>query len=52
MTVSLWIRETLGGKRTYRKPNKKIYPEGTQENRNGLFFLGGESVNTCSLYSD
>jgi hypothetical protein len=30
MTVSLWIRETVGGKRTYRKPNKKkIYREGT-----------------------
>jgi hypothetical protein len=30
MTVSLWIRETVGGKRTYRKPNKKkIYPDGT-----------------------
>jgi integrase/recombinase XerD len=30
MTVSLWIRETVGGKRTYRKPNKKrIYPNGT-----------------------
>jgi hypothetical protein len=30
MTVSLWIRETVGGKRTYRKPNKKkLYPNGT-----------------------
>jgi integrase len=30
MIVSLWIRETVGGKRTYRKPNKKkIYPNGT-----------------------
>src|SRR5271167_3370231 len=30
MTVSLWIRETVGGKRTYRKPNKKkFYPHGT-----------------------
>jgi hypothetical protein len=30
MIVSLWIRETVGGKRTYRKPNKrKFYPEGT-----------------------
>jgi hypothetical protein len=30
MTVSLWIRETVGGKRTYRKPNKKkFYPNGT-----------------------
>lgn len=30
MTVSLWIRDTVGGKRTYRKPNKKkIYPDGT-----------------------
>jgi len=30
MRVSLWIRETVGGKRTYRKPNKKkLYPEGT-----------------------
>jgi integrase/recombinase XerD len=30
MTVSLWIRETVGGKRTYRKPNKKkLYAEGT-----------------------
>ncbi|MCU1308381.1 MAG: integrase family protein [Acidobacteriaceae bacterium] len=30
MTVSLWIRERVGGKRTYRKPNKKkTYPEGT-----------------------
>jgi hypothetical protein len=25
MTVSLWIRETGGGKRTYRKPNKKKF---------------------------
>ena len=25
MTVSLWIRETVGGKRTYRKPNKKKF---------------------------
>jgi hypothetical protein len=30
MTVSLWIRETVGGKRRYKKPNKKKnYPEGT-----------------------
>ena len=30
MTVSLWIRETVGGKRRFVKPNKKkIYPEGT-----------------------
>jgi integrase len=30
MTVSLWIRETVGGKRTYRKPNKKkFYRNGT-----------------------
>lgn len=30
MTVSLWIRDTVGGKRTYRKPNKKkLYPDGT-----------------------
>jgi len=30
MTVSLWIRETVGGKRRYIKPNKKKnYPEGT-----------------------
>jgi hypothetical protein len=30
MTVSLWIRETVGGKRRFAKPNKKkIYPEGT-----------------------
>ena len=30
MTVSLWIRETVGGKRTYRKPNKKkLYPNDT-----------------------
>jgi ThiF family len=30
MTVSLWIRETVGGKRRYKKPNKKRnYPEGT-----------------------
>ncbi len=30
MIVSLWIRETVGGKRTYRKPNKKkLYPNGT-----------------------
>jgi hypothetical protein len=30
MRVSLWIRETVGGKRTYRKPNKKkLYPEDT-----------------------
>jgi len=30
MTVSLWIRETVGGKRTYRKPNKKkLYPNST-----------------------
>jgi integrase/recombinase XerD len=30
MRVSLWIRETVGGKRTYRKPNKKkLYPNGT-----------------------
>jgi integrase/recombinase XerD len=30
MTVSLWIRKTVGGKRTYRKPNKKkLYPGGT-----------------------
>jgi len=30
MTVSLWIRETVGGRRSYRKPNKKkTYPEGT-----------------------
>jgi hypothetical protein len=30
MTVSLWIRETAGGKRRYAKPNrKKKYPEGT-----------------------
>jgi hypothetical protein len=28
--VSLWIRETVGGKRRFVKPNKKkIYPEGT-----------------------
>jgi integrase/recombinase XerD len=28
--VSLWIRETVGGKRTYRKPNKKkFYRNGT-----------------------
>jgi len=25
MTVSLWIRQTVGGKRTYRKPNKKKF---------------------------
>ncbi len=30
MTVSLWIRQTVGGKRTYRKPNKKkLYPNST-----------------------
>jgi hypothetical protein len=30
MTVSLWIRETVGGKRTYRKLNKKkIYLDDT-----------------------
>ena len=30
MTVSLWVRETVGGKRKYRKLNKKrIYPNGT-----------------------
>jgi hypothetical protein len=30
MTVSLWIRQTVGGKRRFVKPNKKkIYPEGT-----------------------
>lgn len=30
MRVSLWIRETVGGKRTYKKPNKKqFYPENT-----------------------
>jgi hypothetical protein len=30
MAVSLWIRQTVGGKRTYRKPNKKkLYPNGT-----------------------
>jgi hypothetical protein len=30
MTVSLWIRQTVGGKRRYVKPNKKrIYPEST-----------------------
>ena len=30
MRVSLWIRETAGGKRTYRRPNKKkLYPEDT-----------------------
>jgi hypothetical protein len=30
MNVSLWIRETVGGKRRFVKPNKKrIYPEGT-----------------------
>ncbi len=30
MTVSLWIRETVGGKRIYRKPNKKkFYRNGT-----------------------
>jgi len=30
MTVSLWIRETVGGKRRFVKPNKKkIYPDGT-----------------------
>jgi hypothetical protein len=30
MIVSLWIRETVGGKRTYRKPNKKkLSPIGT-----------------------
>jgi hypothetical protein len=30
MTVSLLIRETVGGKRTYRKPNKKkFYRNGT-----------------------
>jgi hypothetical protein len=30
MIVSLWIRETVGGKRTYRKPNKKkLYPNST-----------------------
>jgi hypothetical protein len=30
MTVSLWIRDTVGGNRRYRKPNKKkIYPDGT-----------------------
>jgi integrase len=30
MTVSLWIRETVGGKRRYVKPNKKRnYPEST-----------------------
>ena len=46
MTVSLWIRETVGGKRTYRKPNKKIYPEGTQEDRNDLFFWV-ENQSTC-----
>jgi hypothetical protein len=29
MTVSLWIRETVGGKRRFVKPNeKKIYPDG------------------------
>jgi hypothetical protein len=29
MTVSLWIRETVGGKRHFVKPNKKkIYPDG------------------------
>ena len=30
MTVSLWIRETVGSGRRFVKPNKKkIYPEGT-----------------------
>jgi hypothetical protein len=30
MTVSLWIRQNVGGKRTYRKPNKKkLYPNST-----------------------
>jgi hypothetical protein len=29
MTLSLWVRETVGGKRTYRKPNKKFYLNGT-----------------------
>jgi hypothetical protein len=30
MTVSLWFRETVSGKRTCRRPNKKkIYPDGT-----------------------
>jgi hypothetical protein len=30
MTLSLWIREAVGGTRTYRKPNKsKIYADGT-----------------------
>jgi hypothetical protein len=30
LIVSLWIRETVGGRRTYRKPNKKkIYADGT-----------------------
>jgi hypothetical protein len=30
MTVSLWIRVSIKGKRTYEKPNrKKVYPEGT-----------------------
>ena len=30
MTVSLWIRETVGGKRRFTKLNKKkLYPEGT-----------------------
>jgi hypothetical protein len=30
MTVSLWIRETVGGKRRFLKVNKKKnYPEGT-----------------------
>jgi hypothetical protein len=29
MTVSLWIRETVGDKRRFVKPNKKkTYPEG------------------------
>jgi hypothetical protein len=29
MTVSLWIRKTVGGKRRFVKPNKKkIYPDG------------------------
>jgi hypothetical protein len=30
LAVSLWIRETVGGKRRFVKPNKKkIYPVGT-----------------------
>lgn len=30
MTVMLWIRETVGGKRRFAKLNKKkVYPEGT-----------------------